>query len=78
MASGKFHQYLSRIGTRVSTAIPKTYNGSSVNLLISLMASLVSFELSGPVARIPTPPAFDTAATSLASEIQLIPGKTTG
>mmetsp|Transcript_2957 Transcript_2957/g.8097 ORF Transcript_2957/g.8097 Transcript_2957/m.8097 type:complete len:264 (-) Transcript_2957:65-856(-) len=42
------------------------------------MDSRVSQAESGPVARIPTPPAFETAATSSGVEIQDIPGRTIG
>mmetsp|Transcript_24404 Transcript_24404/g.50312 ORF Transcript_24404/g.50312 Transcript_24404/m.50312 type:complete len:123 (-) Transcript_24404:107-475(-) len=42
------------------------------------MALRVWSEFNGPVARIPTPPAFDTAATSGAVDTQLIPGRTIG
>jgi hypothetical protein len=42
------------------------------------MDSRVCVAFKGPVARIPTPPAFDTAATNSGVEIQLIPGSTSG
>jgi hypothetical protein len=42
------------------------------------MHSLVSLAFKGPVARIPTPPALETAATSSGVLIQDIPGRMTG
>mmetsp|Transcript_21035 Transcript_21035/g.49700 ORF Transcript_21035/g.49700 Transcript_21035/m.49700 type:complete len:211 (-) Transcript_21035:84-716(-) len=45
---------------------------------ISWMHSRVSSAFRGPVAKMPHPPAFDTAATSDGLEIQLMPGSTMG
>ena len=56
--------------------IPKGLPGASCRIL--MIASLVSRALSGPVARIPTPPAFETAATNSGVEIQDIPGNIRG
>jgi hypothetical protein len=42
------------------------------------MDALVSSAVNGPVARIPRPPAFETAATSGGVEIQDMPGNTMG
>jgi len=47
--------------------------GLSVSERISLIAARVYFAPSGPVARIPKPPALETAATIFGVLIQLIP-----
>ena len=52
--------------------------GLSVRVRISLIACRVSSTLSGPVARIPNPPASLTAATNLGTETMLIPESTMG
>jgi len=52
--------------------------GLSVSLRISRMAARVSSGCRGPVARIPKPPALDTAATMLGTLIQLMPERTIG
>jgi len=53
-------------------------NGLSVSLRISRMASLVCPPFRGPVARMPSPPALDTAATIFGVLIQLMPESTIG
>lgn len=53
-------------------------NGRSVRARTFRIASLVSTAFRGPVAKIPTPPAFETAATSSGVLIHDIPGSTTG
>jgi hypothetical protein len=52
--------------------------GLSVRLLISLIASRVCSALKGPVAKIPKPPALETAATIFGTLIQLMPDKIMG
>ena len=42
------------------------------------MASRVSSGVNGPLAKMPKPPALETAATSSGVEIQLMPGKMIG
>jgi len=53
-------------------------NGLSVRLRISRMAARVWAASRGPVARMPRPPALDTAATILGTLIQLIPDRMIG
>jgi len=55
--------------------IPK---GLSVNRRISRMDARVCSEESGPVARMPSPPALETAATKGGVEIHDMPGSTNG
>ena len=52
--------------------------GLSVSFRISRMDSLVCSAFSGPVARMPNPPALDTAATIFGVLIQLMPESTMG
>mmetsp|Transcript_19889 Transcript_19889/g.29425 ORF Transcript_19889/g.29425 Transcript_19889/m.29425 type:complete len:217 (+) Transcript_19889:444-1094(+) len=56
--------------------IPKGLPGA--NFLILRMDSLVSSADNGPVARMPHPPAFDTAATNSGVDIHDMPGRSTG
>mmetsp|Transcript_13538 Transcript_13538/g.18574 ORF Transcript_13538/g.18574 Transcript_13538/m.18574 type:complete len:108 (-) Transcript_13538:132-455(-) len=56
--------------------IPKGLLGASDR--IRFMEERVSSADSGPVASIPTPPAFETAATNSAVDIHDIPGKIRG
>mmetsp|Transcript_28368 Transcript_28368/g.40546 ORF Transcript_28368/g.40546 Transcript_28368/m.40546 type:complete len:108 (-) Transcript_28368:17-340(-) len=67
--------FASAPGIRSVVPIP---NGLSVFERIVRIALRVSSADSGPVASIPTPPALDTAETSVGSEIQDIPGRTRG
>ena len=53
-------------------------NGLSVNRRISRIDARVCSAESGPVAKIPKPPALETAATSGGVEIHDIPGSTSG
>ena len=62
-------------GIRRVTPAPK---GLSVCFLIFRIDVLVCSVESGPVARTPRPPAFDTAATRPGTLIQLIPGNMMG
>mmetsp|Transcript_1516 Transcript_1516/g.2261 ORF Transcript_1516/g.2261 Transcript_1516/m.2261 type:complete len:104 (+) Transcript_1516:913-1224(+) len=62
-------------GIRSVVPIP---NGLSVLERIVRIAFRVSSADKGPVASIPTPPAFDTAETRVGSDIQDIPGRMRG
>src|SRR5690606_14572197 len=57
------------------TPIPK---GLLVKVRIWRIAARVCAGVNGPLARIPRPPALDTAATSSGVEIQLMPGSRMG
>ena len=58
--------------------VTPTPKGLSVSSRISRIEARVSSGVNGPLANIPKPPAFETAATNLGVEIQLIPGKIKG